>query len=155
MEMRQGVGFRVLAALLLLGFVAFLTAGAYGAGFAAGAGTPATNVSPWVYGGAFGAGHVVGLIVTIIILVIAIRVIGLIFFGRGHRAWAHHGYWAQGDPNSPTPGDWQGMHGGWHRGEWRDAAQARFDEFHSRAHGTEPPASGNTPSGAAGNPQPR
>jgi hypothetical protein len=146
MEMRQGIGFRVLAALLLLGLVAFITAGAYGAGFAAGAGSTATNVPPWAYGGAFGAGNVVGLVVTIIVLVIVLRVIGLVFFGYHRRGWAHHGYWqADGDPDRAGAGDW---HGGWHRSEWREAGQARFDELHRRAHGAEPPATGGSPTDA-------
>jgi hypothetical protein len=53
--MRHGGGFRLVAVLLVIGMVAALTAGAYSAGFVAGAGTNATNVSPWVYGGVFGA----------------------------------------------------------------------------------------------------
>src|SRR5450759_527089 len=72
-EMRYGGGFRFLAALLVVGVIAALTAGAYGAGYAAGAG-PNASVSPWVYGGFIGFGNVIGLIVTIFVLVMIFRV---------------------------------------------------------------------------------
>jgi hypothetical protein len=143
--MRHGAGFRVLAALLLLGFIAFITAGAYGTGFVAGTGSTATNVPPWAYGGAFGVGHVIGLVVTILVLIVMFRVIGLILFGGRHRGWAHHGYWGpEGDADRGGPGEWHGSPG-WHRSEWREAGQARFDELHRRAHETEPPATGSSP----------
>jgi hypothetical protein len=80
--MRHGGGFRFLAALVLVGVLAALTAGAYGAGYAAGAGSNAT-VSPWVYGGFIGFGNVVGLIVTIFVLVMIFRVMTFAF-------WGHH-----------------------------------------------------------------
>jgi hypothetical protein len=151
MEMRQGFGFRVLAALLLLGFIAFITAGAYAAGFAAGGGSTVTNVQPWAYGGALGAGHVVGFVVTIIVLIVMFRLIGLLLFGHRRRAWAHHGYWgpqATGEPGATGPGEW---HGGWHRSNWREVGQARFDEYHRRAHDAQPPttpAAGGSPTDA-------
>ena len=156
--MRQGGGFRALAALLLLGVIAFITAGAYGAGFAAGqsSGTT-TNLGPWVYGGAFGVGHVVGFIVTILVLVIMLRILAAGFFGgHRHRAWGHPGYWrGDGDPSQFGPG--AGL-GGWHRSEWRQAGQAAFDEFHRQAHAGQAAAPGTTPGGTPGTPgtdQPR
>jgi hypothetical protein len=139
--MRQGGGFRVLAAFVLLGLFALITAGAYGAGFAAGSGSGTTNMAPWAYGGAFGVGHVVGFVVTVIILIVMLRVLGLILFGHRHRAWGHHGYWrGEGEPGfGPGAGP-----GGWHRSEWRQAGQAAFDEFHRQAHANQPPAGGTT-----------
>ena len=152
--MRNGGGFRVLAAILLLGFVGLITAGAYGAGFAAGSASGTTNVPAWAYGGAFGAGHVFGFLITILVLIIVFRLILLaIFGGRRHGPWGYRGYWhGDGDPSrfGPGPdagsGPWQG---GWHRSEWRQAGQAAFDEFHRQAHSAEPPASGGSPSGPA------
>jgi hypothetical protein len=96
-KMRRGGGFRILAALLLLGFIGVLTAGAYGAGFAAGTASGSTNVPAWAYGGAFGAGHVIGLLVTIVVLILIVRLIGLAFFGGHRRAWAHRGDWRTWD----------------------------------------------------------
>ena len=144
--MRQGSGFRVLAALILLGFIGLLTAGAYGLGFAAGSSSNATSIAPWAYGGAFGAGHLIGFVVTILVLIILIRLIGLVLFGHHHRSWAHRGYWqADGDADRFGPGTGPG---GWHRSEWRQAGQAAFDEFHRRAHAGEPPATGGVPGGS-------
>jgi hypothetical protein len=141
--MRHGGGFRVLAALLLLGFIAVLTAGAYGAGFATGAASGSTGIPAWAYGGALGAGHVIGLLVTIIVLILLVRLIGLAFFGGHRRAWAHRGHWRTwADSDSAEPG---GRPGGWHRSEWREAGQAAFDEFHRRAHTAEPPMRGGDP----------
>jgi hypothetical protein len=150
--MRYGGGFRFLAALLLLVFIGLITAGAYGVGFAAGSTTGATTVPAWAYGGAFGAGHVIGFLVTILVLIIILRLIGLALFGHHRRAWARHGYWrGEGYPDRFGPGAGPGAgpdagpggwHGGWHRSEWREVGQAAFDDFHRRAHGTEPPAGG-------------
>jgi hypothetical protein len=157
--MRNGGGFRVIAALLLLGFIGLITAGAYGAGFAAGSASTATTVPAWAYGGAFGFGHVLGFLLAILILIVLFRLIALAFFGHRHRAWSHRGYWAadgdagRGGPDSWNggPSGWQGgpgsWHGGWRRSEWREAGQAAFDDFHRRAHGTEPPAAGGPSAG--------
>jgi hypothetical protein len=161
MEMRQGGGFRVLAALLLLGVIAFITAGAYGAGFTAGqASGTTTNLGPWVYGGAFGAGHLVGFIVTIIVLIVVLRLLALVFFGGHHRRyWGHPGYWrGDVDPSqgpSFGPGGQGFGPGGWHRSEWRQAGQAAFDEFHRQAHVNQPPTAGETPGSTPGADQPR
>ncbi len=159
--MRQGGGFRVLAALLLLGVIAFITAGAYGAGFTAGqASGTTTNLGPWVYGGAFGAGHLVGFIVTIIVLIVVLRLLALVFFGGHHRRyWGHPGYWrGDVDPSqgpSFGPGGQGFGPGGWHRSEWRQAGQAAFDEFHRQAHVNQPPTAGETPGSTPGADQPR
>ncbi len=149
--MRYGGGFRVLAAVLLLGFIGLITAGAYGAGFAAGSAPGTTTVPAWAYGGAFGAGHIVGFVITILVLLIVFRlVLFAIFGGHRHGPWGRHAYWhGEYDPRfSPGPGagPWQG---GWQRSEWRQAGQAAFDEFHRQAHSSEPPASGSNPSGPA------
>ena len=155
--MRYGGGFRFLAALLVLGVVAALTAGAYGAGFVAGAGTNSAGNSPWIYGGFLGAGNVIGLIVTILILVVIFRIMAFAFFGFGHRRWDRGPGWA-GGPDMPAaagdPGDWHrgrhhGWHGGWHEGPWQSARQAAFDDWHRRAHET-PSAPGGTPNGPTG-----
>jgi len=171
MEMRQGGGFRVLAALLLLGVIAFITAGAYGAGYTAGqASGTTTNLGPWVYGGAFGAGHIVGFIVTIIVLLVVFRLLALVFFGGHHRRyWGQPGYWRGDVDPSQGPGFGPGGQGfgpggqgfgpgGWHRSEWRQAGQAAFDEFHRQAHTNQPPTGGETPGTTPGTPgadQPR
>jgi hypothetical protein len=142
--MRYGSGFRVVAALVLLGVIGLLTAGAYGAGFAAGQSSGVTNVAPWAYGGAFGAGHVVGFVVTILVLIILFRLIALVLFGHRHRAWGHHGYWHGADDADGGPGFGPGYGpGGWHRSEWRQAGQAAFDEFHRQAHTAAAPGTGN------------
>jgi hypothetical protein len=147
--MRYGSGFRVLAALVLLGVIGLLTAGAWGAGFAAGQSSGVTSVAPWAYGGAFGAGHVVGLLVTILVLIILLRLIGLVLFGGRHRAWGHHAYWYGEGDGGQDAGPGFGP-GGWHRSEWRQAGQAAFDEFHRQAHGAGSPAAGGEAAG--GNP---
>lgn len=131
--MRYG-GFRVVAALVLIGLVAALTGGAFAAGFSAGAGTNATGVSPWVYGGAFGVSHILGFFIAILVLVLILR---LLFGGAvarrrrywGGPAWAyrhhrHYGYWGNTQPD-----DWQ-------RGPWHDPRQEAFDYWHQRAHET-------------------
>jgi hypothetical protein len=145
--MRHGGGFRALAALLLLGFIGLITAGAYGVGYAAGSGSNTVNGSAWAYGGAFGAGHVIGFFVTILVLIILFRLIMVAVFGGHRRAWAHHGYW-RGGPNDDRSGPGYGP-GGWHRSEWREAGQAAFDDFHSRAHGNEPPSGGPSTGGSS------
>ena len=161
--MRYGGGFRVLAALLLLGFIGLITAGAYGFGFAAGSASTATAAPAWAYGGAFGAGNVIGFLVTILILIVLFRLIALAFFGHHRRAWARHGYWghgdwgADGDADRGEPGGWHGgpgsrpgsWPGGWHRSEWREVGQAAFNDFHSRAHSADAPATGEGPKPAA------
>lgn len=159
--MRYGSGFRVVAALILLGVIGLLTAGAYGAGFASGQSSGVTSVAPWAHGGAFGAGHLLGFLVTVLVLVILFRLIGLILFGGRHRAWGHHGRWPgegdadRGSGSGPNFGPGYGP-GGWHRSEWRRAGQAAFDEFHRQAHGNDAPPSGGTPAGGnPGSPEPR
>jgi hypothetical protein len=156
MEMRHGSGFRAVAALVLLGVIGLLTAGAYGAGFTAGQTSGTTsNLAPWAYGGAFGAGHLVGFVVTIIVLIILFRLIAVVLFGGHHRAWGHHGYW-RGDVD-PNQGPGFGP-GGWHRSEWRQAGQAAFDEFHRQAHVNQAATPGATPGDTPGTPgadQPR
>ena len=165
--MRHRGGFRALAALLLIGLIALVGAGAYGAGFAAGSESP-TVVAPspaWAYGGAFGIGHVIGFLVTILVLIIMLRLILVVLFGHRHHGWARHGYWhGEGEafgPGGPSgPGGFgPGSHGpssGWHRSEWREAGQARFDEFHNRSHGYQTPAGGPATGGpATGEDQPR
>jgi hypothetical protein len=151
--MRYGGGFRVLAALLLLGFLALITAGAFGAGFAAGSASGTTSAPAWAYGGAFGVGHVIGFFVTILVLLIVFRLIMIAIFGGHRRAWGHHGYWRnEGDADRFGPGYGPGFGpGGWHRSEWREAGQAAFDDFHRRAHGTEPSTPGATGAPAPGN----
>jgi hypothetical protein len=143
--MRHGGGFRFLFALLVVGAVAALTAGAYSAGFVAGAGSSATTASPWVYGGAFGASGIVGLIVTVLILVIIFRVMGFIFWGGRHPGWHR---WPEGPEGTAGPGAAGDWHPGWHHGPWSEARRAGFEEWHRRAHeaGPSQPASGG-PSG--------
>ncbi len=141
--MRHGGGFRVLAALILVGVIAALTAGAYGAGYAAGSASGVTNVSPWVYGGAFGASHVIGFIVTVLVLIVLFRVLVFGFVGHRHPWWGRHGYWSEaGNPGGSMPA---GGPGEWHRGEWRDAAQAAFDDYHKRAHSVSTASAGSDP----------
>ncbi|MGD0862088.1 MAG: hypothetical protein ABSA21_04940 [Candidatus Limnocylindrales bacterium] len=154
--MRYGGGFRLLAALLAIGVVAALTAGAYGAGYVAGAGSNAANVSPWVYGGFFGVSQVVGLIVTIFILVVMFRLMRFAFWRHAQGAWNRGGpRGSEGptDTDGPAgPGDWGWRGERWHGERWQSARQAAFDEWHRRAHDRlsgEAPA--NTPtSGTAG-----
>jgi hypothetical protein len=155
MEMRHGSGLRALAALVLLGVIGLITAGAYGAGFAAGQGSGTTsNLAPWAYGGAFGAGHLVGFVLTILVLIMLFRLIAVVLFGGHRRAWGHHGYWHGDVDPSRGPGfgpSRQGFGpGGWHRSEWRQAGQAAFDEFHRQAHANQAATPGTTPGGAPG-----
>ena len=158
--MRYGGGFRALAALLLLGFIGLIAAGAYGAGFAAGNTSPAFTPAPhaWAYGGSFGFGHFVGFLVTILIFIIVVRLILAVIFGghRRHGMWGHPAYWhGPGDPAQFGP---TGPRGGWHRGPWQEVGQPYFDEFHRRAHAVphaEPPTgAGPTGAGPTGD-QPR
>jgi len=100
--MRNGGGFRLLGVLLVIGVIAALTAGAYSAGFVAGAGTSATNVSPWVYGGAFGASGIVGLIVTVLILVVILRVLRFAFWATPTEAGTAADQTARVDPAGPA-----------------------------------------------------
>jgi hypothetical protein len=116
--------------LVLVGVVAALTAGAYSAGFVAGAGTNATNVSPWVYGGAYGASGIVGLVITVFILVMIFRVMRFAFWGHGHGGWDRRG--PNGPEGSGGPGGPRGW--GWHEERWHSARQAAFDDWHRRAH---------------------
>jgi len=134
--MRYG-GFRVVTALVLIGLVAFLTGGAYAAGYAEGANHVGT-VSPWVYGG-FGASHIIGFLITLFVVVLILRVIfaGAMGHRRGPWGYGHYGRWGYGhgpwgqpgntQPGNTEPGDWQ-------RGPWQDPAQAMFDDYHRRAH---------------------
>ncbi len=147
--MRNG-GFRVVTALVLIGLVAFLTGGAYAAGYAEGANHVGT-VSPWVYGG-FGASHIIGFLITLFVVVLILR---LIFFGGHRRHWGYGPYgrwgygpgpWGGNQPGNTQPGDWQ-------RGPWQDPAQTVFDDYHRRAHD---PASQTSQPGQPNDPhQPR
>ena len=135
--MRHGTGFRVLAGLLLLGLIGILTAGAFGLGVAAGSGGDAR---PLANGWAFGAGHVLGFLVTVFFVIVLLRLIAVVAFG-GHRrrmhmagGWGHPGF-------APYPGAFgQPGRDEWKHSEWREAGQRAFDEFHRRAHDPEPPA---------------
>ena len=147
--MRHGGGFRLLGILLAIGLVAALTAGAYSAGFVAGAGSSATNASPWVYGGAFGASGIIGLFVTVLILVVIFRIMRFAFWGHAYRGWDRHGPGAPGGPGGPgepgEPGGW-----GWPADHWHSRRQAMFDDWHRRAHGGtagSPPAGGASQTG--------
>jgi hypothetical protein len=149
MEMRHGSGFRALAALVLLGVIGLITAGAYGPGFTAGQASGTTsNLAPWAYGGAFGAAHLVGLVMTILVLILLFRLIAVVLFGGHRRAWGHHGHW-HGDVDPSRFGPDAGR-GGWHRSEWRHAGQAAFDEFHRQAHANQAATPGTTPGDAPG-----
>ncbi len=147
--MRNGGGFRLLGALLVIGVIAALTAGAYSAGFVAGAGTNATNVSPWVYGGAFGASGIVGLIVTVLILVMIFRVLTVRVLGpRPRRLGSPRTRrlgWPAGLSGPGGPGGWGWPEERWHGGPWHSARRAAFEEWHRRAHEEQ---SGQTPGGS-------
>ncbi len=135
--MRNG-GFRVVAALVLIGLVAALTGGAYAAGYSAGTTSGSTTLSPWVYGGAFGVSHVIGFFVSILVLLLIFR---LVFFGAGghrHHAWGYR-RWGRGWDDSQAA-DWQ-------RGPWQDPRQAMFDDWHKHAHEGNPAAPSNNPQG--------
>jgi hypothetical protein len=134
--MRNG-GFRVVAALVLIGLVAALTGGAYAAGYSAGTASGAANVSPWIYGGAFGVSHVIGFIITIFVLLLILRLVFFGAFGHRHRAWGYRGGWGNTEA------------GDWHRGPWYEARQNMFDDLHRRAHEGQP--QGGQPQG--GQPQ--
>ncbi|HEX7612055.1 MAG TPA: hypothetical protein VF371_04705 [Candidatus Limnocylindrales bacterium] len=129
--MRYGGGFRFLAALLVVGVIAALTAGAYGAGYAAGAGTNA-SVSPWVYGGFIGFGNVIGLIVTIFVLVTIFRVMLFAFWGRRGGGWDRRPGGPMGPDGTPFAGP--GFHRGRHDSGWQSARLAAFDEWHRHSH---------------------
>jgi hypothetical protein len=116
-----------------------MTAGAYGAGYAAGAGSNAT-VSPWVYGGFIGFGNVVGLIITILVLVMIFRVMTFAFWGH------HRGGWDRPDrPAFAGPG----FRHGWHDSGWQSARQDAFDEWHRHSHERSAGQSPDAPSGGA------
>jgi uncharacterized membrane protein len=135
--MRVWGGFRLLVALLILGVFAAVASGAYSAGYVAGAGTTATNTSPWIYGGFYGISGIVGLIVTILILVIIFRILSFVFWRRAFE----RGPWGPGAEGTAT---YQGRYPGWHHGRRWHARQAAFEEWHRRAHETRPdqPANG-------------
>jgi hypothetical protein len=146
--MRYGGGFRFLAALLVVGVIAALTAGAYGAGYAAGAG-PNASVSPWVYGGFIGFGNVIGLIVTIFVLVMIFRVMHFAFWGRRGGSWDRRPGGPMGPDGTPFAGP--GFHHGWHDSGRQSARQAAFDEWHRHSHERESgqAPSSHSPSGGA------
>jgi hypothetical protein len=160
--MRSRGGFRLLGFLLVIGVIAALTAGAYGAGYVAGAGVNAANGSPWVYGGFFGASGIVGLIVTIIILMVLFRLLRFAFWGHAHGAFDRGGPggpWGPGGlgPEGPGgPGGFGGPGGphGWgrHGERWQSARQAAFDDWHRQAHEQQSatPTGGATPDAAPG-----
>jgi len=127
--MRHGGGFRFVAAVLLIGFIGLITAGAYGAGYAAGSDSNNMPPAPWAYGGAFGAGHLFGFIIALFVLFIVIRLMVAAFGGHPHRGWAGRGGWGHYGPGhfGPGPDDW-------HRSEWRQAGENAFDEWHRKSH---------------------
>ncbi|HEX7492453.1 MAG TPA: hypothetical protein VF337_12200 [Candidatus Limnocylindrales bacterium] len=161
--MRQGGGFRFLAALFFIGFMGLFTLGAFGVGVAVGAGSNGTAFAGW--GPGWGHGSVIGLMLTILVFLVLLRMIGFAIFGHHHRAWARHAYFPGGyvddrfgpggfGPGGFGPGGFgpggSGRDpgfgpGGWHRSEWREAGQTYFDEFHRRAHGTEAPSQDAAP----------
>jgi hypothetical protein len=143
--MRHGGGFRFLAALFFIGFMGLFTLGVFGVGIAVGAGSSGTAFAGWGHGGA------IGLLLTILIFLILLRMIGFVIFGH-HRHWARHAYYHGGfDGDRFGPGGSGVGPGGWHRSEWREIGQAYFDDFHRRAHGTETP----TPEAAPQSDQPK
>jgi hypothetical protein len=167
--MRYGGGFRFVAALFVMGVVAFFATGAFFTGFVVGAASNGAAASNW---DSHGIGSVIGVLLTILIFLVVLRIIGFALFGGHHRAWAHHGYWrgdfdaercGPGGPGGPGMGymghrgfghGHHGRHGmgpgGWQKSEWRDAGQTWFDEFHRRSHGTDDPATGGTAAGGTG-----
>jgi hypothetical protein len=158
--MRNGSGFRFMAALAMFILVTLFAVGAFGAGIAVGV---ASDTTGWT-AGSWHAGQVVSLLITILAVIVLFRLILGLFFGFPHRRrmWGHRGYWqgywhGQSDshgfgpgsapfgpgPFGPGPGP-DARHGGfgeWQHSDWRDARQAAFNDFHNRAH-TTPPTSG-------------
>jgi hypothetical protein len=134
--MKRGIGFRVLAGLILLGLIAIVTAGAYGAGLAAGSGGDA---KPLTHGLVFGAGNLLGFLLTLFFLIVVLRLIAAVAFGGHRRRWHGAGGW--GHPGfGPYPGAFgQPGRDDWKSSEWRDAGQRAFDEFHQRAHEAKTP----------------
>ena len=135
--MRYGGGFRFLAAVFTFMVVGIFAVTAFGAGFAVGAAQGSTTAPAWTYGG------VIGLLITVFIVLILLRMITFALFGHHRRAWAHHGYAygpGQFGPGQFGPGRFgRGPHG-WHHGEdWQAVGQAWFDDFHNRSHGTGTP----------------
>jgi hypothetical protein len=134
--MERGTGFRVLAGLLLLGLIAIVTAGAYGAGLAAGSGGDAT---PLTHGLVFGAGNLLGFLVTLFFLIVLLRLIAAVAFGGHRRRWHGAGGWRHSGFGPYPEAFGRPGRDGWKSGEWRDAGQRAFDEFHQRAHKAETP----------------
>jgi hypothetical protein len=144
--MRHGGGFRFLAGLLVVGVIAALTAGAYAAGFAAGAESNAT-VSPWVSGGFIGFGNVIGLIVTIFVLVMILRVMSFAFRGHSHGRWDRGPGGPVGPGGAPFAG--HGFHHGWRDSGWQSARQDAFDEWHRHSHERSSGQAPDAPTGGA------
>lgn len=161
--MRRGGGFRILGALVLVGSLAAVTAGAYGAGYSAAGGTGPT---PWgagvAHGFAWGGFHIFGFLFTVLMLVVVFAIVRAVIWGHPHRHWDHFGPGDQGGPEGPGgwqggPG-WHGMHGmhGMHGDRWH-SRQAFLDEWHRQAHsgpsqsgepGSTGPTAGSGPAGA-------
>ena len=136
--MRRGGGFRILAALLLVGLFAAITAGAYGAGYAAAGGTGAM---PWgqgvANGFAWGGFHIFGFLFTVLMLVVVFAIVRAVIWGHPHRHWDRFG------PGGPGgPGDWHGrdrMHGSWRmRGDEAPRGGEFLTDWHKQAHSEAP-----------------
>jgi hypothetical protein len=69
----------------------------------------------FVFGGAFVGWHIVGLLITLIIVMVVLRLLALAFFGH---AWGH---WYAAGPDD-APGSW---HGGWRSASPRPTSRGR------------------------------
>jgi hypothetical protein len=89
--MRNGSGFRFMAALAMFILVGLFAIGAFGAGIAVGV---ASDTTSWT-AGSWHAGQVVSFLITILVVIVLFRLILGIFFGFGYRRrmWGRRGYW--------------------------------------------------------------
>jgi hypothetical protein len=156
--MRRGSGFRFLALLVLVGLFAAVTAGAYGAGYAAAGGTGATPWGPGLANGFYWGGfHIFGFLFTIFALIVVFAIVRAVIWGHPHRHWGDFGPGGfgpggpgstgqGGQPGPGNPGDWSGGYG-WH-GMYRDrwqARQAMLEQWHRQAHGDAAPGTPGQP----------
>jgi hypothetical protein len=148
---RNGVFFRVLGVLIVLGLIAAAGFMAFQAGEASGiAQAPAVataiskaaengqavNVPPMMYNHPFGYGYGPGAMMYgrhhfgffpgafcfgILFLFLLLGGLRMIFFGRMHMMHHHGGHW----------------HGPWGR-KWEDGVPPMFNDWHKRAHGETP-----------------